>query len=418
MPEWEPFRDAMDNRPVDATYIIQRNLASRLKDRGHRLTYAAHTGIEEFIVTPDHKQALYGPRTWAGGSLFNLVGKVTWRIQRALGIPYLSYFLNYRYMNIGLQFLPGHDIVYERNGLFYCGLAMASRKLDLPYVMFFEADQIMELDIMGKPLTGLLRRRARQIMRYNLNAADCIVCVSEVGREYLMSAWNVPAHKLIVFPNAVDVDKFKPDAATRTAVRASLQLEDNPIIMFLGNFFAWHDVPTLLHAFADVLKSYPAARLVLVGDGEHRTVMEKRAAELGISQATMFTGIVPPAKAPSYVAAADIAVVPYPQMQQKMWLSPLKLFEYMASGKALVASAVGQINQVVRDRENGLLVPPGDSSALASALIALLSNSALRDALGKQARRDAESKYSWDNYIARLERLMRSVIARQPLDMV
>lgn len=418
VPEWKPFRDAMENKPADATYVIQRRLARRLKKRGHHLTYIAPNALDEFILTEDFMQDVPARRTWTAGLTFNILSKSVWRLQKLLGIPYLNVFSNYRYMDACLQVLPGHDIVYERNGMYNAGLAMASRRLNLPYVIFFEADQIMELDIMGKPVTGLLRRRAEQILRYNLNAADCIICVSEEGRDHLHTERNVSLQKLIVFPNAVDVDTFKPDANARAMVRSILKLEANPVIMFLGNFFAWHDVTTLLYAFAVVLKSHPAARLILVGDGEYRPGMEKRAAELGLSHAVVFTGMVPPAEAPKYVAAADIAVVPYPPMQQKMWLSPLKLFEYMASGKAVVASAIGQITQVLRDRENGLLVPPGDSTAFAAALVTLLGDPNLRNALGEQARRDAESKYSWDNYSIRLERLLNAVIARQPFDSV
>lgn len=418
VPEWKPFRAAMENKPADATYVIQSRLAMHLKNRGHRLTYIAPNTLDEFILTEDLEQDIPARRTWTAGSIFDILSKSVWRLQKLLGVPYLNFFSNIRYMDACLQVLPGHDIAYERNGMYNAGLAMASRRLNLPYVIFFEADQLMELDIMGKPITGLLRRRAEQLLRYNLKAADCIICVSNEGREHLQTERGVPMQKMVVFPNAVDVNKFKPDANARATIRSTLKLEANPIILFLGNFFAWHDVTTLLHAFAVELRLHPAAKLILVGDGEYRSAMEKRATELGLSHAVVFTGMVPPPEAPRYVAAADIAVVPYPPMQQKMWLSPLKLFEYMASGKAVVASAIGQINQVIRDRENGLLVPPGDSSALASALDTLLSDKNLRDALGEQARRDAESKYSWDNYIARLERLMFSVIARQPFDSI
>lgn len=414
VPEWAPFRDAMEGKPADATYVLQRHLASHLRDKGHRLTFVAPNSLDDFVLTTDHVEDMPVQRTWTASAIFNIASKSAWRLQRLLGIPYLNFFFNYRYMDACLQILPGHDVVYERNGLYNSGLAMASRRLGLPYVIFFEADQIMELDMMGKPVTGLLRRRAKQILQYNFDTAVCIVCVSEEGREHLYTEWKVPLKKMVVFPNAVDVEKFKPDPAARVAIRKSLNLESNPIILFLGNFFHWHDVSTLLDAFSLVLKSHPSARLVLVGDGENRVTMEERASELGLLNAVKFTGIVPHSQAPKYVAAADIAVVPYPPMQQKMWLSPLKLFEYMASGKAVIASAVGQINRVIQDRKNGLLVSPGDSTALAEALAALLEDSDLRFALGVQARQDAESEYSWEHYIARLERLLVAVINRQP----
>jgi glycosyltransferase involved in cell wall biosynthesis len=84
-------------------------------------------------------------------------------------------------------------------------------------------------------------------------------------------------------------------------------------------------------------------------------------------------------------------------------LSPLKLFEYMASGKAVVASAVGQILQVVEHGGNGLLVPPGDATAMAAAIGRLIEDVELRDRLGRRARQDAVERHSWERYVARLE---------------
>ncbi len=185
--------------------------------------------------------------------------------------------------------------------------------------------------------------------------------------------------------------------------------------MFVGNFYAWHDVATLLKAFSQVLTIYPEAYLVLVGDGEKRQMMAQRAADLGIGHAVQFTGLVAHDEVPRLVAAADIAVVPYPVMQQDLWLSPLKLFEYMASGTAIVASAVGQLTDVIEDGKNGLLVAPEDTSAMAVALQRLIGDEVLRLRLGRQARENAEREHSWEHYFSRLERLFIAVVDGQPV---
>jgi glycosyltransferase involved in cell wall biosynthesis len=416
VPEWQPFYDVMNGKPADATYVIQGNLSRGLMARGHSLTFVAPQSVDDFIFTSDASAANVARRTWSAGKVFDLTSKIVWRAQRLLGIPYLNVFSNYRFLDAAMQNLKNIDVIYERNGLYNSGLAMAAKRLYLPYVIFFEADQIMELDIMNKPITGLLRRRANQLLRYNLDAADCIICVTDAGRRHLINKWDIPANKIVVFPNAVHVDRFKPDADARGQVRASLGMKNEPMIMFVGNFFHWHDVVTLLKAFAYALKTCPQARLVLVGDGERKAEMMAHASDLGLSHAVKFTGIVPHAEVPRYMAAADIAVVPYPPMQQEMWLSPLKMFEYMSSGRAVVASAVGQIVDVLRDGENGLLVPPGDVTAMSNALIKLIHDPALCSQLGAQARQDAVDKFSWESYLARLERIFEAVIARQPVD--
>jgi glycosyltransferase involved in cell wall biosynthesis len=165
-------------------------------------------------------------------------------------------------------------------------------------------------------------------------------------------------------------------------------------------------VTTLLRAFARVQSERPEARLLLVGDGAERERMTALARELGLGEAARFTGFVSHADVVRYVNAADVAVVPVPKMEREMWLSPMKLFEYMAAGKAVVASAMGQIVDVVRDGENGLLVPPGDETALAEAVGRLLADESLRERLGWQAREDAVRYHSWEQYLSRLEAVL------------
>jgi glycosyltransferase involved in cell wall biosynthesis len=229
-----------------------------------------------------------------------------------------------------------------------------------------------------------------------------------------MTVWNVSADKISVLANAVDVHRFKPDPDLRAETRVSLSLTSQLLVVFVGSFYQWHDIVTLLDAFAITLKSNPTARLVLVGDGTEREKMTKRAVELGIAGSVTFTGFVTHAEVSRYVNAADIAVVPVPPMKQDMWLSPMKLFEYMASGKAVVASALGQIVNVIRDGENGLLVPAGDAQALANSIQQLIANADLRTALGRQAREDALQNHSWERYLTQLEKILSEALNSKP----
>jgi glycosyltransferase involved in cell wall biosynthesis len=118
------------------------------------------------------------------------------------------------------------------------------------------------------------------------------------------------------------------------------------------------------------------------------------------------------------LAAADVAVVPYPPMEVDLWLSPLKLFEYMSSGIGVIASDVGQLTEVIQDGNNGLLVPPGDISALVTALQKLIGDPFLRARLARRAREDAVRKHSWDFYLSHLEGLFTAVIEGRPVNLV
>lgn len=418
LPELEPLQQVMRGEPGDAAYIQQGYIARGLRERGHSLSYVAPRNLKEMVCTSDLQRPSLAPQTWSASAWFDLVSKGVWWIQRWLGVPYLNVFSNYRFLDACLQCLPGHDVVHERNGLYNVGVAMACRRLKLPYVLFFDADQIAEHDFMGKPITGLLRWRASRLLRYNLKAADCVICVSEPARAHLMTTWNVPVEKIVVFPNGVDVQRFRPDPEARRQVRAALGMNDDPLAIFVGSFYQWHDVPTLLDAFARLSATHPDARLVLVGDGATRQAMEQHAVALGIGHAVRFMGLVPHAEVPRLVTAADVAIAPYPPMQHDLWLSPMKLFEYMASGMAIIASGVGQLAKVIQDGHNGLLVPPGDAAAMTAALQRLIGDAALRTQLGQQARQDAVREYSWEQYVSRLERLYAAVIACQPINLI
>lgn len=417
-PELEPMRQAMMGGRPEATYLIQAYVANGLTSLGHQITFVIPHNLNDVVCTDDMTVLESAPRTWTASRWFEIIEKAVWRVQRWLRVPYLNVFLNYRLYDACMHCLPGHDVVYERNGLYRFGVARACQRLKIPYVLYFEADDILEHDYMGKPITGLLRRRAKETAQYNLDTADCVVCVSEPLKKHLISQWGVSPEKVVVFSNVADVNRFRPDPAARNEVRAMLGIGNAPLAVFVGNFYEWHDVTTLLQAFATLRGTLPDARLVLVGDGDRRQAMAQQAGELSLDDAVHFTGLLPHDEVPRYLAAADVAVVPYPPLGDDLWLSPLKLFEYMAAGTAVIASAVGQLTTVIQDGQNGLLTPPGDVSALAAALQRLLQDSALRAQLSSQARQDAVQKHSWEHYLSRLERLFSSVISRQPVDQV
>lgn len=406
----EHWVEAMRGAPKDAAHIQQKYIADGLLSRGHSITYIAPRSVEQIVFAEASDDLVIAPQTWTSSAWFSLLGKVAWRLQNFFHIPYLNVFSNIRRENACLQFLRGHDVAFERNSLYNIGVARACKKLRVPYVIFFDADQIAELDFMGNPLEGLLRWRAKNLLRENLSIARTIVCVSEPAKKHLMMNWNAPPDKIVVLSNAVDANRFKPDLDLRAQTRASLTLTTHPLVVFVGSFYQWHDIVTLLDAFAVVLRSSPNARLFLVGDGIEREKMTQHAIALNIAEAVTFTGYVTHAEVAGYVNAADIAVVPVPMMKQEMWLSPMKLFEYMASGKAVVASAMGQIVNVIRDGENGLLVPAGDRDALAGAINRLVKDANLRDQLGAQARADAVKNYSWEQYLLRLEHVLHGAM--------
>lgn len=418
LPDLRLMHKVIHGESSEAMFITQHYIADGLRKRGYVLNFLGPYHPDEVVFTGDVDVRVPAQQTWTSSPLFNLASKAAWRIQRLLRIPYLNVFSNYRLLDACLQSFPGHDLVYERNGLHRYGVAMACKRLGIPYILFFEADDILERDVMKLPLSRLLRLQANWAIRYNLKAADCVICLSEPLKNYVIGKWEIPAEKIIVLPLAADIQRFRPDPDSREKIRESLGLGTDPIIIFVGNFYAWHDVATLLKAFVQVLETHPDAHLVLVGDGTTRQAMKQLADDLNIAHAVIFTGMVAHRDVPHYIAAADIAVVPYPVLKQDVWFSPLKLFEYMATGTAVIASNVGQLSEWVSDGRSGMLLPPEDVSALTNAIVRLIDDPALRLRLGQKAREEIMGKYSWEHYIEQLDKLFISVSRERSVDVV
>lgn len=398
----------------DTAFLLQMLIASRLKERGHRVQLAAPLDLDDVICTDDPANRSTARRTWSKTSFFHLLSSASWKTQQLLHVPYLNYFSNLRFCDAYLRCFPGQDIIMERNGVFRNAAAMACKQLDLPYVLFFDGDDLLEHDYAGRPLQGILRRRAEAITRYNLAFADRVICTSETARRRLVNTWQVPEQKIAVFVNGVDINLYHPSPETVATERAELGAGEDPLVVFVSSFYPWHDIRALLQAFALVRAEVPTARLMMVGDGPRCPEARALASELGLDSAVIFTGFLPQAQVSRLVNAADVAVAPYEKMDPELFIgSPMKLFEYMAAGKAVVASDMGQITEVIRDGASGVLVEPGSAEVLAAGITRLIRDPALREQMGGQARLDAVEKYSWDQYIQRLVTLFEDVIAEK-----
>jgi glycosyltransferase involved in cell wall biosynthesis len=398
-------RDIGDTVPVKNTLLgLQRAghtvHCATLKGRSVRLS----EDVSRIMESRDLSLQLTGSKP------FKLFESGIRRIQRELGLPYFAFFDSYRFFEACSQLLTRYQLCHEHNGLFCAGTAMACSRLKVPYILTFSADPLLELDLVGKPLKGVHAWVAAYQAKYTYRQARKILCVSEAAKQHLIERWGVEPGKIVVMPNGVDLQVFAPVYDPQKA-RDWLGMDAAPVVSFVGSFQFWHGIDGLVASFPQVLAAYPTARLVLVGDGPARSMIEEKIKEMDLGASVTITGLVPQAKIPEILSAVDVAVVPYPKLPKELWFSPLKLYEYMAAGKAIVASRSGQIGEVLEDGYNGILFEPGNWKELSDILVRLLKNPGERERLGKNARSQAVERHSWDQYVARVEAVYRSVLS-------
>jgi glycosyltransferase involved in cell wall biosynthesis len=192
-----------------------------------------------------------------------------------------------------------------------------------------------------------------------------------------------------------------PDVST---TRARLGVRpDDLLVAAVGRLIPVKGFDYLLDGFAEAQPAGPPLRLVVVGDGSERRRLEDRATELGVRDGVTFTGMVGPEEVPTYLAAADIVVVPSVRHEGFVDGLPNVALEAMAAGRALVATRVGGLPELVRNDETGLLVDEKDVGQLADAITRLARDAALRARLGDAARLEIQTERSWESVAERFE---------------
>lgn len=298
--------------------------------------------------------------------------------------------------------VPG--FVYQRYSAFNVSGLELAREYGVPLVLEYNGSEVWINRHWGRPFRheGL----AEQVERANLEGADLIVVVSRVIRDQLVTS-GIGVEKILVNPNGADPERFSP-ALDGGAIRHRLGLEGKIIIGFIGTFGRWHGAEVLVEALGLLLAHDAELRgrlhLLLIGDGLMRPAVEERVSTLGLGASVTLTGLVPQHQGPEYLAAADILAAPHvPNPDATPFFgSPTKVFEYMAMGKGIVASRLGQMEEILEDERTALLVTPGDPQALMRGLHRLARDGALSQRLGLAARAELERCYTWAAHTRRI----------------
>ena len=290
------------------------------------------------------------------------------------------------------------DAVYQRHTRFALAGALAAKILRRP--LFLEYNGPPDFFRTGHtPPLVMIRDWCEGSM---LTAAAQIVVVSDVARKQLVER-GIAEDRIVVNANGVDATRFATGDGTQVRREAGIR-SDAILIGFVGSFGPWHGGPILARAFNRVAAEVPNACLLLVGDGDEFRAVRDSLGDLIAKGRVVCTGLVDPSRVPALLDACDILVSPHVPLRNgvEFFGSPTKLFEYMAAGKAIVASRLGQIDGVLEDERSALLVTPGDERALVDALVRAACDGGLRGRLGAAARKDAIDRHSWARNAQRL----------------
>jgi glycosyltransferase involved in cell wall biosynthesis len=289
--------------------------------------------------------------------------------------------------------LGRYDLLYERCSLWSHAALVHAWHAGVPAVLEVNAPLIEE-QATHRVLVD--RDAAEAVADRQAACATVLAAVSEPVAEHLRARHPMAARRVHVVPNGVDPERFPAHLLEQRAMR------DRPFTAgFLGTLKPWHGLPVLVQAFEALRGIEPQARLLVVGDGPERRRLEADLAAAGLRGAATLTGAVAPERVPGLLASMDAAVAPYPDATP-FYFSPLKVLESMAAGLPVVASHVGQIEELIEDGRTGVLVPPGDADRLAEALVELALRPLWRRELGAAARRSVLARHTWDQALGRV----------------
>ena len=276
----------------------------------------------------------------------------------------------------------------------------------LPYIAEVDSPVMYELRVFNRsykiPYALLERMELEFIFR-----ADKAFCVSEPLKSHFVDR-GIPAGHIEVIPNAADVSRFFPGDLNIT-LREKYQLNAELIIGFVGSFHYWHGVKQLQMLIQILLTRYKQVAFLLIGKGGPvRSELERFIQTSAFADRIRMLDSIDHDEIPSHIRAMDIVLAPYPDLPF-FYYSPVKIFEYMACGKPVVASGLGQINDLIQHQKTGMLCRPGQIDDFIENTSLLIKKPAMRKSIGKAAAAFIRMNHTWMHRANQLDDLIKHV---------
>lgn len=294
----------------------------------------------------------------------------------------------------------GPDVLYERYNLFFLAGLWLKRWTGIPYLLEINSPLAHERGLHGGlALKSLAVWSERAVWR----GADMTFPVTGVLAGLVRRA-GVAEARITVVHNGIDRARF-PAHADSGAIRAELGLTGKTVLGFVGFIRDWHRLPDVVTAMA-AMENRRQLHFLIVGDGPGLPEVLERARRTGMEDRVTWVGLVGRDRVSAHISAFDIALNP----KVEPYASPLKLFEYMGLGRAIVAPDQPNIREILKDDVNALLFRPDDPNHFKSRIMRLCGDEALCRRLGDNASRAIEDKgYTWDDNVRRVLSSVRTV---------
>lgn len=387
-----------------ASQVRLASLVRELSRMGHRVeVVTAFPNYPAGAIFPEFRGKFYEKAVWEGVPIHRvwLYASMGGGLKRLLN--YLSFTLTCVW---GLLRAKRADCVFVESPPLFLSIpgwiaARAWRAKLIFNVADLWPDSVEQLGIMRD---GALLRFARALEAWSYRRADYVNAVTEKMKAILLEAKRVPPAKVLFLPNGVDTNLFRPMPRDDELAR-QLGLQEKQIFLYAGNHGYIAGLEHALHA-AKILAHREEIHFLFVGDGSDKPRLVELARVLGLQNVT-FLNPVPVNALPRYMSIADFGLVTLRKCSLSEGARPAKTFVMLASGKPIVMSASGEGTQIVGESGAGIVVPPGDPEEIASAVLTLLDNPSMAQAMGARGRNYVERRFRWDdlirNWLAQME---------------
>ncbi len=293
------------------------------------------------------------------------------------------------------------DIIYDRYAHFSFSALWAAKRNGLPLILEVNSPYSIQKRQWEKLYFPWLSKMGEEKI---FRAAPHIITVSTPLKKIIMS-YGVPEERITVLPNGTDPQRFNP-AIDAGPLRKKLGLEGHIVMGFVGILRRWHNIDKLINILEEIDLPARKATMLFLGDGPSFDELVAYNKKQGNEKWIRFLGRIPHDKIQEYIAMMDIAISPH----ATPYSSPMKILEYMAMEKAILAPDMENIRDLLQDGETALLFKPDDARSLKEKLVRLMEDADLRRRLGQNARRVVQEKFTWLNNARKTAELAKALL--------